>query len=833
MNNHHIQSRFRLGALALAIASSTGIAAPALAQEQRAAGLEEIIVTAQRREESLQDTPIAITAFTANQLEDLGAFDVTRIGNFAPNVTIEKQPGANSNMGVRIRGFGEGETSLLANPKVGVYIDGVYMSKTVGGVFDIVDMDRIEILRGPQGTLFGKNTVGGAMNVTTRKPAGVFDARLHGSVGSDGYTRYGGSIDTPEVANIAAKFSYMHMESDGWATNDYQGTPTQPAGNVEHDLASDDNTAYRIALRWTPREDLTVDYAYDNTDNAGVAIPFQIVKVHDKLYDYKGGQSPFPYEVYGGPLYQQMAATVGDPTKRRKHYTLDAQTDNTLDVDGHTLVAEWQATESLALKYIFGKRKTEESTSGTDLDGGAYLARDLFYGVFAGNNNPVPTPGFHGSIPKNSQDAESHELQLTGTALNDKLKFTGGLFYHDEDVMEDNRSTYSLPIAFLAPAGASSPGLGPLYDAAGFCPPAFGGFLCVGTQRLPVPGAGDPYAAGLNDLLYGQTTESRAAYGQGTYSITEQLDLTLGIRYTEDEKDAFLYNQGIAGYTKDAPITTSDKWSDTNYLANLNYAITDDTRVYLSYSTGYNSGGFNARASNVGAFQTPFDKEQVEMWELGLKSQFLDNRVRLNAALFTNDYTDIQVAQFEAGSGGASSKIVNAGKGTYEGFEIELTMIPVDGLTLDLSYGYLDAVYDEYLALNPATNQLEDISEFTKASMAPKNTGSLGIQYDFEPMSFGQISARMDVSYKDEMVFHPYQNLYDSAEDRTLLDARISLNDIPLGENQGSLRVSLWGKNLTDEEYRSWGIDFGALGFAGDTFGDPLSYGLDVVYQYK
>ncbi|NCY17587.1 MAG: hypothetical protein EBX39_12690, partial [Actinobacteria bacterium] len=126
--------------------------------------------------------------------------------------------------------FGEGETSLLANPKVGVYIDGVYMSKTVGGVFDIVDMERIEILRGPQGTLFGKNTVGGAMNVTTRKPGGVFDAKLQGSLGSDGYTRYGGSIDTPEVANIAAKFSYMHMESDGWATNDYQGTPTQPAG---------------------------------------------------------------------------------------------------------------------------------------------------------------------------------------------------------------------------------------------------------------------------------------------------------------------------------------------------------------------------------------------------------------------------------------------------------------------------------------------------------------------------------------------------------------------------------------------------------------------------
>jgi len=176
---------------------------------------------------------------------------------------------------------------------------------------------------------------------------------------------------------------------------------------------------------------------------------------------------------------------------------------------------------------------------------------------------------------------------------------------------------------------------------------------------------------------------------------------------------------------------------------------------------------------------------------------------------------------------------VNAGKGTYQGVEFELTVVPVDGLTVDLTYGYLDAEFDEYEALNPDTNQLEDVSDFMSVPQAPENTGALGMQYDFEPFGFGQLSARIDVSYKDEMVFHPYQNLYDSADDRTLVDARLSLNEIPLGENMGTLRISAWGKNLTDEEYRSWGIDFGALGFAGDTYGDPLSYGLDLVYEMK
>jgi len=829
-----LQNRFRLSASSLAIAATAGFfGAPAMAQDKRGSVLEEVVVTAQRRETSLQDTPIAITAFTADKINDLGIFNMTQVADFAPNVTIQKQPASNSSMGINIRGVGMSETSLLVDPKVGVYIDGIYMSKTIGGVFDIVDLERIEVLRGPQGTLFGRNTTGGAMNVTTSKPTGELGGRAEISVGNYGYLRYGGSLDLPAVRDLAAKISYMAMETDGWADNHYDGAPVQPATKVADDLASQDNEAYRIALRWTPTESLTFDYSYDKTDNNGVAAPFQVTAVKTSLYN-GFTTTPFDFQALGGSLYQQMADTVGNPKERREDYRLDGITDEWLEVDGHTFTAAWEVANHLTLKYLYGKRKTDLGYGGTDLDGGAYTARDLFYGVFAGNNGEIPMSGYHGAIEKSAIDMDSHEFQIIGTALNEKLHYTGGLFYYEEDVEEINTQTPTLPIAFIASQGAYTPVIGPLYDAAGFCPAAYGGYLCVGTQRLPIPGPGDPGTPGMIDFHYGQNAKSLAAYAQGTYAVTEQFDLTLGIRYTEDKKKAYFYNQDIPGITDTNPARADDKWDNVSYLVSGNYAITGDIRVYLTYATGYNGGGFNARASNIESFQIPYDEEEVETWELGLKSEFFNNRLRLNAAIFTNDYTDIQIAQFEAGSGGASSRTVNAGEGTYQGIEFDITIVPVDGLTIDLTYGYLDAQFDEYMARNPATNLLEDISHVTTVAQAPKHSASLGVQYDFEPFRFGALSARVDVAYKDEFVFHPFNNQYDSADDRTLINARLSLNEIKLGRSdKGSLRVSLWGKNLTDEEYRNWGIDFGSLGFAGDVYGEPRTYGLDVVYNYN
>ena len=829
-------SQYRLSALALAIAASAGVSVPALAQDERASGLEEVVVTAQRREESLQDTPISITAFTDAKLTDLGVFDVQQVADFAPNVTIQKQPSSNSNMGINIRGVGMGETSLMADPKVGLYIDGVFMSKTVGAVFDVADLERIEVLRGPQGTLFGRNTTGGAINVTTKKPTGEWGVKALASMGNYGYERYNASVDFPKFAEFAVKATVDRMRTDGWADNHYNGVPQPPLGprsKVEDDLASEDNWGGRLAIRWTPTEQLTVDYAYDMTDNRGVPAPFQIVDVHDKLFN-GFTTTNVPFTLIGGSLYQQMEATIGDPKKRREDYELDAVSDEWLDIEGHTLTVAYEVSDDLTLKYIGGMRDTDSGYDSTDLDGGNYTGRDLLYGGGA----VIQVPGFNAAIDQGYIKTDTHELQVIGNLFDDKLFYTGGLFYYKENVKQVNPQTFSLPVNFLVPNDASP--LFGMYSGAGMCfdlngvPGDGSQVFCNTSQRLPIF---DSYGQiGLSDFAYGQETKSWAAYGQGTYSVTEQLDITAGLRYTEDEKSAFLLNQGLdtnpnVPGTQVGTLNDDDKWDNISYMLNGNYKFTDDLSVYLTYSTGYNGGGFNARASTIASFTTPFEEEEVEVWELGMKSEWWDNRVRFNAAVFTNDYTDVQIAQFEAGSGGASSRIVNAGQATYQGLELELVVVPVDGLTIDGSYGYLDAEFDEYLALNPATNKLEDISDVTTVAQAPENSWNLGVQYDFEPFSFGTLSARVDVAYKDEFVFHPYQNQYDSADDHTLVNGRISLSDVAVGD--GALRFSLWGKNLTDEEYRNWGIDFGSLGFSGNVYGEPRTYGFDVMYTYE
>jgi|GEM_PF-490177 len=805
--------------LALAL-SAAPLAAPVFAQQ--GGGLEEVVVTAQRTEGTLQSTPIAITAFTSNQLTEMGVTDVAGIGNFAPNVSIEPAPGTSAGMGVFIRGIGTVETALTADPKIGVYIDDVYMSKTMGGMFDILDIERMEILRGPQGTLFGRNTTGGAINVTTVKPKGEFAAKLDGSVGNFGYRRYGATVDLPAVANIASKFAYYATKSDGWATNHWQGPPMAPADEVAHDLGSKDDKTWMLALRWTPTSDLTVDYSYDRTSNRDVPDPFQVTAVKNSIYDGLT-TTPFDFRSIGGPLYQQMADNVGNPKKRHDDFDLDGITHEWLRVRGQSLKVEWQL-DDVTLKYILGNRSTRTGYGGTDY-GGTYFAPDAFYG----NGATVQVPEYGAGV-NSKVDMTTHEFQIFGSAFDDKLDYTGGLFLYHEKISQDQPQSYSLPVAMLA----GDPDLLAAYQAAGFCDSSG---ACTGSQRMPLPfprAGADPNQNGVADESYGQTMKSWAVYGQGTYALTDALNLTVGLRYTEEKRSAWLFNEALGQTDISQRLHAHDHWDNVSGVVNLSYQINSEMMVYAKYSTGFNGGVYNARAGTAAGFLTPAQEETVKTYELGLKSEWFGNRLRFNAAAFRNNYYDIQINQLEAGTGGAASRIVNAGEGVYQGFEFDLTAAPVDGLTINLNYGYLDAKFNEYIARNPVNDQEVDISSATTVPFAPKNTAALGVQYEFPRTSIGLVTARVDVDYKDRLVFHPFQNQYDYADPRTLVNARLSLSEIPLsGDGKNRLRLSLWGKNLTDENYRSWGIDFGSLGFTGDVFGEPRTYGLDIRYEYN
>lgn len=818
----------------LALATALAVSPFTIQSTHAAIALETVLVTAQRVEGTLQETPIAVTALDTQKIQDMGIFDITDLGSIAPNMNVQKQPSSNSNMSIFIRGVGSGETSLLVDPKTSFYIDGVYMSKTVGGVFDIVDMERIEVLRGPQGTLFGRNSSGGAVNVTTVKPSGEAHLALGTTFGNDGLKRFNVTADLPQIADsLSIRLNGSKMEYDGWADNSFPETNIEVNGRTyrtAQDLGSEDNEAFRIAFRFEPTENLTIDYSYDNTDNTGVPTPFQITEVKDSLFN-GFTTTPFPFEFLGGEFFQQMAATIGDPNERRENYDLETVTEEFLKVEGHSFQAEWDLG-NVTVKYIFGDRETESGYGATDLDGGNHFAADLFYGDFSGTivpGTPISKPGFTAAIDAGGIDMTTHELQIFGTAMDERLTYTTGIYYYEEEVLQSNPQSFTLPITFLV---GSSEQLADTFQSFGYCDADLN---CIGSQRLPFPfpdpGA-DPNGNGYQDFVYGQESESMAIYTQLTYAVTDMLDVTGGIRYTEDEKDAFLFNESLLHVSIADQLTGSDSWDNVSYLLRANYQVQEGVYVYGSVSTGYNGGTFNARAGSVSGWESVVDEETVTSYEIGMKSEWLDNRLRANVAIFYNDYEDIQLAVFEAGTGGASSVLTNAGAATYQGIELDITALLAEGLTLDFTYGYLDAEFDEYLALNPATNMQEDISDISTVPRSPENTASLNLNYVAEPFSFGTLSANIGATYTDSMVFHPFNNQYDSADDRTLIQARVSLSEIAVGDD-GSLRVALWGKNLGDEEYREWGIDFGSLGYAGNVYGTPRTYGIDVVYEYR
>jgi iron complex outermembrane receptor protein len=792
----HTRNTLQKTLIAGAVAAS--FAGPAMAQ------LEEIIVTAQKRSESLQDTPISIAAFDQAELTDMGIFEPGQVAEYTPNLDISRQPSSNDNYGFSIRGVGTGETSLLNENTVGMYLDGVYIARSTGSVFDIVDLERIEVLRGPQGTLYGRNTIGGAINLITEKPREEFAFQQKLTAGNRDFFRSTTTLDTGKLGDMfSAKLTYNYNEKDGLVNNIYH---SQKLGEQE-------SNAYRIALRLEPGDNFTADYTYDNSEREGNSAMSQLVATRP------------PMNQIGGAIMAQATA-YADPDRLSglPLYFADGKSSFS-DVEMHTLTLEWNVNDNITAKYIGGYREWDSGTQDTDFgsfpsDGASVI--EGFTGTYVPAGEMVSL--FH-AVRESDNEQTTHELQLLGDAFDQRFQYTLGLYYFEEESNEDNPQRPTLPAEFIG-GGADQ-----LTKSFLCVDPTFSNpFACIGKDlRLP-----------WSTFQYGSDNESVAAYGQFTYSATDALDITVGIRYTEDDKKAYLVNSNIGPQTN----TADDSWDNTSGSLTLNYAWNDDVRTYATVSTGYRSGGFGARVNSAEDFDDGFDEETVTNYEIGLKSEWMDSRVRLNGAVFYMEYDDQQVNSFKAGAGGASSVVLNAGEAEIKGMELELTALLTDGLRLIFNYGYIDAEYNEFITqrLDPVTalpdpspdadpvTGNEDISDVAVVARTPENTASAILSYDFQPFSWGQLSARVEANYRDEMTFHDQLNLYDSTDDQTLVNARVTLSEMEvLG---GNLMLSAWGRNLTDEEYREWGIDFTTLGFAINSFKEKRSYGVDLVYRY-
>ena len=713
-----------------------------------------------------------------------------------PNIRINQTAGSQANVGIAIRGVSATDPQLAVDPAVGIYLDGVYIGRHAGAAFDVVDLERVEVLRGPQGTLYGRNSTGGAINLVTLRPGDELAFAQTLTYGSDDFIRSTTRINLPMSEQLAASLSYNHTQRDGYVDSLYSGK----------DLGAFESDAARLALRWLPSESFTADYAFDWSRRRSNTATSQMVQVR-------------PTQIgLGGRFYQQLAAVSSPERMQALPLVEDRDGEHSSDASGHALTMEWRPAADLTVKSITSFRTWEEDEPGNSF-GDIFVEANTVLNGATGSYVPAGqrVANFF-ATRKGEQDQWSQELQLFGSAFGDRLTYTVGAFYFSEEAEEANPQAYVLPALF----------------AFGRLPLATQGFLCADFAS-PAPCFGKSVRLSNQAFHYSTDNEAYALYGQATWAINDAVDFTLGGRWSEDRKTTTLTTVFLdAGLST---VSDSDSWTDFSPSGTLSWKVNDDIHTYFKVATAYRSGGYNARATTVPSFTTPVDPETVLAYELGLKSEFWDRRARFNAALFDMDYDDRQVAQFEAGTGGASQRIVNAGKSSARGIELDFTVLPLEGLELQLSYGYLKIEYDEFITavLNPVTGLgtgvTADISATASTLVhAPEQTAAASAKYTFPATSYGTWSLWAGVTYASRRTFNPQLYLYDAIPSHELIDARLTLRDVPLPK--GSLQFALWGRNLADEEIREWGIDFGALGFAINTFREPRTLGFDMSYHF-
>ena len=744
----------------------------------------EIIVTARRREESLQDTPIAISAVSGADLTARGIDTVTDIGDFTPNVRFNAASGisaSNATAAIFIRGIGQNDFQLTADPGVGLYLDGVYLSRGVGNVLDVLDIERIEVLRGPQGTLFGRNTIGGAVSVVTRKPSDVLTGKVEATTGSFSRIQLKGSLDIPLADGVYTSFAAFYHNRDGYVEGVGPGAP---------DLGDTNTLAGRFALRLEPTDRLSVDISLDGTRSREESAPNVAIEINENAQQTQAYNALFS----GAPqicLDQSSAARLSDPRCYNNQYalapyesaaTFDAvfpnfietaqrpfQSASDMDLWGISGTVEWEAADNFSLKSITAYRSVE-----------GFWGRDADY-------SPLPLVQ---NVNIWSNEQFSQELQLLGDLVDGRLNWVVGGYFADE-------------------SGAHND------------------------------------LVGLNDAIVQSgavmEAESLAFFGQASFEVIPDLDFTAGLRWTEDKKTFFDDNQQLvrAGFLAGAPLNPDGSpLADGNPLVgeqersieasawtpmvSLAYRWNPDFMTYVSYSEGFKGGGFTQRIFPPLSFIPSFGPETSESYEFGFKADLFDRRARLNGAIFRNDYSDLQVTVQDAILGVAPI-IRNAAKSRIEGFELEFDAQPVRGLTLSAGVGYLDARYtDVNLISGTASVTLDDALQ-----NAPDWTLSGSAAYDIDLSGVGTLTPRVDWSYRSEIANDAANTPQLIQEGYHLLNASIGLLTT---DDRILLRAEV--RNITDEVYLVAGYNDEFGGVIQGLYGRPREWAISASFEF-
>ena len=885
--------------------------------------LDTVEVTAQKRAEDLQDVPIAIQAFDEARLETLNIDGFDDLQTFTPGLVASPNPADSSGLRISIRGIGQDDPQIGLDATTGLYVNGVYIGKSAGLAFDTPDLARIEVLKGPQGTLYGRNAVAGAINIITKGAEIGEGFTGTATVETGNFDQFGfkGSINIPLGETAAVKLSGLIFDRDGYVENNPTNFPLgslpgvpAAAGFLPQGQGSDfggvDRRGLNLDFGWQVTPQLLVEYGFDSTRTFNEPFFSQTVANADGGFGLLQAGSlaaGVPLVPITGGFQDQVVSTV--PIEETRGDTI-----------GHRLSAQWDWHENHSTKILGAYRRADVDaftsffpelnpfvlgavlgapsdtpagpgtgpslldTLGTVLPGllasidpllpdTDLTVRSDFAAPFT---TPFDPPLFagpffsfgtspSGGIPSlDNHEQFSIELTQTGSVWNDRLRYTGGLFYFDEDTAAgtfNERPGDGLSLAQLLPAlGLLAPIQGVLQGPPG--DPA-NGLIGTGAQLAAIgaalqdpntPAAALPALAaqlqtlqaqlagltGQLDGLAGDTglaailtaarspgarleidTQSFAAYGEVTFDITDQISITGGLRYSRDEKEAF--QQGISPFFNDTtdllgntiPALTGDETFDSlDPKVVIEYTPTEDLLIYASYSQAFRSGGFNQSSVNLDDFL--FDKERVRSGEIGFKSDWFDNRVRLNANVFATFAEDQQFTFTNPAI--PIARFVENNDAEFIGFEIDGQAVISDGLVASFSYAFLDAEADEFI--NPFTGTLAGAVD-----NAPRNSYSVNLDYN-RRVGFGDLQAHIGFNHKDAttVIGVPRTN-------SNLLDARLAYSFGNVGERR--VTVFAYGQNLTDDEFTIDGLDV-LSGLIGTTnvFGQPRTYGGGITVSF-
>ena len=714
----------RLSAPALAIALSTPMAA--------AEKLEEVIVTAQKREQLLKDVPISVVAMDGEQLVRQGIVDLEDLTAGAiPSLHIYPLGATQSNLVATIRGAGNTDaTQYLREPGTAFYIDGVYLGRSHGLGNDLVDPQRIEVLMGPQGTLFGRNTIGGAVNIVSRQPSGELSLRQRVRAGRFGEVLSATHIDLPETAGVSAKLSYVHSQRDGIVKN---------LARNRDDYGEYDKHGWRLSAVWTASEAVTVSYAYDYSDIESTQNYHQFYENNTGVFSQERGH------------------------QSHTRHPVDFFQPSEVEHSGHTLRITAALSENLSFSSLSAYRELEEN----------------IFNNFAG-------AAFFNGLALNwdaGQRQWSQEFQLAGSHRH--IEWVAGLYAYDESFGQDQQNFFTYDMF-----GRFAGGPGPM-------PPTVFDALALNADT----------PANITD----GKAKSQAAFAQATWTpdiFQQRLHLTLGGRYTDDEREA---SRQWFEYRKVDIDSDNDDWT-----LNAAFDVSPEVMTYAKWSTAYRAGGVNSKSDLF----TPYDDETVESYEIGAKAAF--ERFSASLAWFTSEYQDTQ-RDLPNPDNITATETINAQKTIdISGVELDLKYIPLARMTLGIKYTYLDG--DIPLEEDPF-NPGQTIQYY--APQAPRHAGALTLGYELPAFSFGTINLHLDATSSGQYAHSARNN--DGMEAYTLINARATLSEIPIGRNGGNLSIALWGKNITDETEASYRFRSGPV--IAQTLFDPATWGIEMFYR--